>query len=36
MRLAARIVDNLQVEIKDIHIRYEDDTDPKVSSNPST
>ena len=31
VRLATKIVDNLQIEITDVHIRYEDDvTDPKV------
>ena len=30
-RMATKIVDNLQIEITDVHIRYEDNiTDPKV------
>jgi vacuolar protein sorting-associated protein 13A/C len=30
-RLVTKIIDNVQVEISDVHIRYEDDiTNPKV------
>jgi vacuolar protein sorting-associated protein 13A/C len=32
IRLATKIVDNLQIDVTNIHIRYEDDvTDPQVT-----
>jgi len=30
VRLATKIADNLQLEIRNVHIRYEDATNPKV------